>query len=67
MSASISFDTHELLADIRQIVETGVAQALAHHGTTPREATSNLENEIEDLLDNLNMSIMLDDEEDEEE
>lgn len=66
MSASVTFDTHELLADIRQIVETGVAQALAHHGTTPREATPNLENEIEYLLDNLDMNFMLDDDEEEE-
>lgn len=66
VSASVTFDTAELLADIRQIVETGVKQALAHHGTTPREATPNLESEIEDLLDNLNMSMMLDDDDEEE-
>ena len=66
MRASLTFDTRELLADIRQIVEAGVAQALAHHPTSV-ESTSNQEeeNEIETMLDNLDISFMLDDDEEE--
>ena len=67
MSASVTFDTRELLADIRQIVQAGVEEALAHHGTVTQEEPPNLENEIEAMLDNLGMSFMLDDEDDEDE
>lgn len=67
MHGSFTFDTRELLADIRQIVEAGVAQGLAHHGRAraAKEEPSSV-NEIEDLLDDLNMSFMLEDDEEEE-
>ena len=68
MRASFTFDTHELLADIRQIVEAAVAQALGHHGTSEQNAPcEEEENKIEDILDTLQMSFMLDDDDDEEE
>ena len=68
MRASFTFDTHELLADIRQIVEAGVAQALGHHGASEQNAPcEEEENKIEDILDTLQMSFMLDDDDDEEE
>ena len=72
MRAEVTFDTHELLADIRQIVEVGVTSALGHLNTNPsqnppppREGEN--EKEIEAMLDDLDMSFMLDDDDDEEE
>ena len=67
MSGSLTFDTRELLADIRQIVEAGVAQALAHHPTSG-QSTSKQEEEsqIETMLDNLDLSFMLEDDEEEQ-
>lgn len=67
MNASLTFDTHELLVDIRQIVEVAVTQALAHHGTSatsvePPKASS----DIEAMLDNLDISFMLEDDDEEE-
>lgn len=68
MKASVSFDTHELLVDIRQIVEAAVAQALVHHGTAaPRVEIDEKSNKIEALLDNLDMNFMLDDDDDDDE
>ena len=67
MRASLSLDTRELLADIRQIVEAGVAQGLANHGTATQEKPPNLENEIEAMLDHLDMSFMLDDDDENDE
>ena len=65
MRAEVTFDTHELLADIRQIVEIGVASALGHH-TAPTTSKED-ENEIEEILDDLELSFMLDDDDEEEE
>ena len=70
MRASLTFDTHELLADIRQIVEVGVTSALGHLNTNPsqnlptKDKNEN-EKEIEAMLDDLDMSFMLDDDEEE--
>lgn len=62
---SVTFDTRELLADIRQIVEVGVAQGLTRHGAiTPSVSQPGDANEIESLLDDLDMSFMLDDDDD---
>ena len=70
MRAEVTFDTHELLADIRQIVEVGVTSALGHLTTNPSQNLSKdkneNENEIEDILDTLEMSFMLDDDDEEE-
>ena len=69
MRASLTFDTHELLADIRQIVEVGVTSALGHLTTNPSENLfdkNENEQEIEAMLDDLDMSFMLDDDEEEE-
>lgn len=66
MLASVSFDTHELLADIRQIVEVGVAQALAHHSPNAKPAELLAAgSDIEAMLDSLDMNFILDDDEDE--
>ena len=70
MRASLTFDTHELLADIRQIVEVGVTSALGHLTTNPSGNQPTFEknvdeNEIESMLDDLDMSFMLDDDEEE--
>lgn len=65
ISGSVTFDTRELLADIRQIVEVGVAQGLTRHGAiTPSVSQPGDANEIESLLDDLDMSFMLDDDDD---
>lgn len=64
IQGSLTLDTRSLLADIRQIVEAGVAQGLAHQLSAlavQKEPSSG--EEIEGLLDDLNMSFMLDDEE----
>ena len=66
MRAEVTFDTHELLADIRQIVEIGVASALGHLTITPTTSKED-ENEIEEILDDLELSFMLDDDDEEEE
>ena len=63
MSGSLTFDTRELLADIRQIVEAGVAQGLAHHGGQLGQEMPENGDEIEALLGDLDMSFMLDDDE----
>lgn len=65
MHGSLTIDTRELLADIRQIVEAGVAQGLANQRTMPRQEEDKEEDEIEGLLDSLNMNFMLDDDEEE--
>ncbi len=66
MHGSLTLDTRELLADIRQIVEAGVAQGLAHHGAalTMKEEPSK-DDEVKVLLDDLDMSFILDDDEEE--
>ena len=64
MNASLTFDTHELLVDIRQIVEVAVTQVLAHHSTSaPSVEPPKASSDIEAMLDNLDMSFMLDDDE----
>ena len=68
MRAEVTFDTHELLADIRQIVEVGVTSALGHLNTNPSQNPidkNENEKEIEAMLDDLDMSFMLDDDEEE--
>ncbi len=69
MSGSLTLDTRELLVDIRQVVEAVLTQTLAHHGTTTNSSAPHPEDEreIESLLDDLDMSFMLDDDDDEEE
>ena len=66
MKASMTFDTHELLGDIRQIVKVAVTQALEHHGA-PEVGQPENEDQIEALLDDLDMNFSLDDEDEEEE
>ena len=69
MRAEVTFDTHELLADIRQIVEVGVTSALGHLNTSPSQNPidkNENEKEIEAMLDDLDMSFMLDDDDEEE-
>ena len=66
MRASLTFDTHELLADIRQIVEVGVTSALGHLTVKESPDAEQVdEKEIEAMLDDLDMSFMLDDDEEE--
>ena len=66
MRAEVTFDTHELLADIRQIVEVGVTSALGHLSTKENQPMiQENEKEIEAMLDDLDMSFMLDDDEEE--
>ena len=68
MRAEVTFDTHELLADIRQIVEVGVTSALGHLNTNPSQNPidkNENENFICAMLDDLDMSFMLDDDEEE--
>lgn len=61
---SLTLDTRELLADIRQIVEAGVAQGLAHQiGAQGVQAEQESGGEVKALLDDLDMSFILDDEE----
>ncbi len=69
MKGSLTFDTHELLVDIRQVVEAVLTQTLAHHGTHANSSTPLPEDEdqIESLLDDLDMSFILDDDDEEEE
>ena len=68
MRAEVTFDTHELLADIRQIVEVGVTSALGHLSTKENQPMiQENEKEIEAMLDDLDMSFMLDDDDEEEE
>lgn len=69
MNGSLTLDTRELLADIRQIIEVSVEQGFAHHGggfgrvTEPEQED---EVEVETLMDNIDMSFMLDDDDEEE-
>lgn len=67
MRAEVTFDTHELLADIRQIVEVGVTSALGHLSTKENQPlVRENEKEIEAMLDDLDISFMLDDDDEEE-
>lgn len=68
MHGSLTLDTRSLLADIRQIVEAGVAQGLAHQlGVQGVQAEASSAGEVKDLLDDLDMSFILDGDDDEEE
>lgn len=67
MHGSLTFDTHQLLADIRQIVEAGVAQGLAHQlGVQGVQTEPSDAGEVKALLDDLEMSFILDDDDEEE-
>lgn len=59
IQAKVTFDTHELLADIRQIVEIGVAQALAQVSIESNEQSMSGDQEVDDLLDDLDFSFAL--------
>ena len=68
MRASFTFDTHELLADIRRIVDAALQQALGTLEVSQKESITEIEGDkIEDILDTLQMNFMLDDDDDDDE
>ena len=69
IQGSVSLNTRELLADIRQIIEVCVEQAFAHHGgaSLGQAVAPEQKDEVEAFLDNIDMSFILDDDDDEKE